>query len=108
MKELRRRARRAIAKRNAQRIAVYKEKLSENLPCQIDLWRKRESRLLDLITGKSSVSIAALLVRECPDLPKEIDPDTDEESKHEEKGKENAGNFKNHEESKVQETDPTI
>ena len=108
MKELRRRARRAIAKRNAQRIAVYKEKLSENLPCQIDLWRKRESRLLDLITGKAGVSIAALLVRQCPDLPKEIDPDTDEESKHEDKEKENAGNFKKHEDSKVQETDPTI
>ena len=108
LKELRGRARRALAKRNAQRIAVYKEKLSKNLPSQIDLWRKRESRLLDLITGKSGVSIAALLVRQCPDLPKEIDPDTDEESKHEDKGKENAGNFKKHEDNKVQETDPTI
>ena len=40
--------------------------------------------LLTVITGKSGVSIEALLVRQCPDPPEENDPDTDdEESKHE-------------------------
>ena len=109
LKELRSRARRAITKRNAQRIAAYKDKLCENLPSQIELWRKRESRLLDLITGKSGLSIAALLVRQCPDPPKEIDldPDTDdEESKNADK--ENADKRKKDEDSKVHQTDPTI
>ena len=83
MRELRRRAKIAVAKRTAKRVAKYKERLSQSLPSQIELWKKRESRLLNLITGKSGCSIAALLVRECPDPPKEIDPDTDdEESKH--------------------------
>ena len=82
------RAQKAIAKRSASRIASYKNRLSENLPSQIKLWQKRESRLLDLITGKSGISIAALLVRQCPDPPEENDPDTDdEESKQEDKQK---------------------
>ena len=82
------RARKAIANRAAKRIAAYKKKLSETLPSQIELWKKREARLLGLITGKSNVSIAALLVRQCPDPPEENDPDTDEEeSKHEDEGK---------------------
>ena len=62
LKELRTRAKNAVAKRAAKRIAKYKERLTENLPSQIDVWNKRETRLLKLITGKSGVSIAALLV----------------------------------------------
>ena len=105
LKELRRRAQKAIAKRAAQRIAVYKQKLSENLPSQIDLWHKREMRLLNAITGKSGVSVASLLVRACPDPPKENDPDTDdEESKHEDERK-----IDESKDSKVQQSsDPTI
>ena len=95
-----------VAKRVAKRIAVYKAKLVKNLPSQIELWKRRESRLLNLITGKSGVSIAALLVRECPDPPEEIDPDTDdEESKHEDE------NIDTQQVQKVQQTDhedPTI
>ena len=82
------RAQKAIANRSAKRIAAYKKKLCENLPSQIELWKKREERLLGLITGKLNVSIAALLVRQCPDPPEENDPDTDEEeSKHEDEVK---------------------
>ena len=113
------RARIAITKRNAQRIAAYKDKLSQNLPSQIKLWRKRESRLLEVITGKSGLSIAALLVRQCPDPPKEIDldPDTDDdESKHDddeskhadEKNADKRNDEKTDEDSKVHQTDPTI
>ena len=84
LRELRRRAKIAVTKSTAKRVAKYKDRLSQSLPSQIELWKKRESRLLNLKTGKSSCSIAALLVRECPDPPKEIDPGTDdEESKHE-------------------------
>ena len=103
LKELRTRAKNAVAKRAAKRIAKYKERLTENLPSQIDVWNKRETRLLNLITGKSGVSIAALLVRECPDPPKEIDPDTDDdESKHEDKVEDKEIG------KQVEEIDPTI
>ena len=107
LKELRRRAQEAIAKRTAQRIAVYKQKLSENLPSQIDLWRKRELRLVNAITGKSGVSVASLLVRACPDPPKENDPDTDdEESKHEDERK--IDECKDDDIKVQQSSDPTI
>lgn len=101
------RAQKAIANRSAKRIAAYKKKLSENLPLQIELWKKREARLLGLITGKSNVSIAALLVRQCPDPPEENDPDTDEEeSKHEDEGK--TDECKDDGSNVQQSSDPTI
>ena len=45
------------------------------------MWCKRESRLHVIISGAAGLSIAVLLLRECPDPPVENDPDTDEESK---------------------------
>ena len=78
--------------------------MSENLPSQIELWKKRESRFLNLVTGKSGVLITALLVRQCPDPPKENDPDTDnEESKHADKKKTDKC-----EDDVQQSSDPTI
>ena len=77
MKEIRRRAKAAVQKRLCIRVAKYKVKLRKNLPPQIEAWSKREKRLIAAITG--AVPLDALLVRECPDPPVEVDPDTDEE-----------------------------
>ena len=58
---------------------------------------------MNLLTGKAGVSIAALLLRECPDPPNEIDPDTDdEEAKHEDK------QIDTQDEEEPQTHDPTI
>ena len=59
------------------RVAKYKSRLRTNLPTQIEKWTEREKRLIAVITGTASLD--ALLVRECPDPPVEVDPDTDEE-----------------------------
>lgn len=77
LKEIRRRAKAAVQKRLCIRVAKYKVKLRKNLPPQIEAWSKREKRLIAAITG--AVPLDALLVRECPDPPVEVDPDTDEE-----------------------------
>ena len=79
MKEIRNRAKQAVAKRIAKRVAKYKKKLCTNLPPQIEKWKAREQRLLQVLSGTAGVPIDALLVRECPDPPVEVDPDTDEE-----------------------------
>ena len=68
-----------MAMRTAKRVAAYKTRLTESLPSQIELWTARENRLLSVVTGAKGISVAALLVRECPDPPIELDPDTDEE-----------------------------
>ena len=106
---MRKRAQKAIANRSAKRIAAYKHRLSENLPSQIELWKKRETRLLTVITGKSGVSIEALLVRQCPDPPEENDPDTDdEESKHEDETKIDQCKHGDSKMQLQQSSDPTI
>ena len=79
LKEIRNLAKKAVAKRVTKRVAKYKKKLRENLPSQIKIWDAREQRLLQVITGMAGVPVDALLVRECPDPPVEVDPDTDEE-----------------------------
>ena len=86
LKELRKRAKNAMAKRVEKRVTRYKNRLKEQLPSQIIVWKAREERLLKILSGVAGVPIAALLVRECPDPPVEADPDTDDESKihHEE------------------------
>ena len=76
-------AKKAIAEKAAKRVAVYKSNLMTKLPFQVKLWSTRETRLLSIITGSTGISIAALLIRECPDPPVEVDPDTDDESKQE-------------------------
>ena len=81
LREIRARAQKALAQRYRKRAEKYKLKLKQNLPSQIKLWNLREKRLFSVMTGSSGVSIAALLARECPDPPMEVDPDTDEESK---------------------------
>ena len=83
LQELRRRAKQAVAKRVAKRVERYKKKLKEQLPSQITVWSAREERLLKIISGTSGVPIAALLIRQCPDPPAEVDPDTDDEAKKE-------------------------
>ena len=70
-----------MVKRATKRVERYKNQLTEQLPSQINLWSAREQRLLKIISGTAGVSIAALLVRQCPDPPSEVDPDTDDESK---------------------------
>ena len=77
LKEIRKRAKEAVANRIRKRVAKYKSRLRTNLPSQIKKWTEREKRLIDVITGAASLD--ALLVRECPDPPVEVDPDTDEE-----------------------------
>ena len=86
LKELRKRAKNACAKRVTKRVERYKNRLKEQLPSQITIWDAREERLLKILSGITGVPIAALLVRQCPDPPVEADPDTDDESKtnHEE------------------------
>ena len=83
LKQLRKRAKEAIAKRVAKRVTVYKKKLLQRLPSQIEVWRAREKRLLSVTTAFKGIGISALLVRECPDPPVEADPDTDDEGKKE-------------------------
>lgn len=87
LQELRRRAKQAVAKRVAKRVERYKKKLKEQLPSQITVWSAREERLLKIISGTSGVPIAALLIRQCPDPPAEVDPDTDDEAKKEDECK---------------------
>lgn len=77
LKEIRQRAKEAVANRIRKRVAKYKSRLRTNLPPQIEKWTEREKRLIAVITGAASLD--ALLVRECPDPPVEVDPDTDEE-----------------------------
>ena len=81
LKELRKKSKQVIAKRDKQRIDAYKKGLRTSLPSEIELWGAREARLLAIISGSSGLSKAVLLSRECPDPPVEMDPDTDEESK---------------------------
>ena len=83
LKELRKRAKEAVAKRVEKRVERYKNKLKQQLPSQISLWSAREDRLLKIISKKAGVSIAALLIRQCPNPPCEVDPDTDDETKTE-------------------------
>ena len=58
--------------------------MKEQLPSQILLngVAAREDRLLKIISGTAQVSITSLLLRQCPDPPSEVDPDTDDESKN--------------------------
>lgn len=91
LKQLRKRAKKAIAKRAAKRVAAYKQRLIQRLPSQIELWRSRENRLLSVITAVHGISISALLVRECPDPPVEADPDTDDEGKKEDDNSDDHG-----------------
>ena len=81
LEELRKRAKEAVAKRVEKRVERYKNKLKQQLPSQISLWSAREDRLLKIISKKAGVSIAALLIRQCPNPPCEVDPDTDDETK---------------------------
>jgi len=79
LREIRLLAKKAVAKRVAKRVIAYKQTLRKNLPSQIEKWDAREKRLFQLIAGKTDLPIDVLLVRECPDPPEEVDPDTDEE-----------------------------
>ena len=79
LKEIRKLAKQAVAKRIGKRVVKYKNRLRKNLPSQIKIWSEREKRLLAVITGSAGVPIDALLMRECPDPPAEVDPDTDED-----------------------------
>lgn len=81
LREIRKKSKQAIAKREQKRIDAYKRGLRTSLPLEIKLWGARESRLFEIISGAAGLSNAVLLTRECPDPPAEIDPDTDEESK---------------------------
>jgi len=81
LREIRKKSKQAIANREKKRIDAYKRGLKTSLPLEIKLWGARELRLLDIISGAAGLSNAVLLMRECPDPPVEIDPDTDEESK---------------------------
>ena len=81
LREIRKKSKQAIAKREQKRIDAYKRGLRTSLPLEIKLWGVRESRLFEIISGAAGLSNAVLLTRECPDPPVEMDPDTDEESK---------------------------
>lgn len=52
LKELRKRAKEAVAKRVEKRVERYKNKLKQQLPSQISLWSAREDRLLKIISKK--------------------------------------------------------
>ena len=81
LRELREKSKQAFVKKERKRIDAYKRGLRTSLPLEIKLWGERETRLLGIISGTAGLSNAVLLMRECPDPPVEIDPDTDEESK---------------------------
>ena len=73
-----------MAERNTKRVEIYKNKLKDQLPSQIRVWNDREQRLVKVVSGTAGFSLVALLVRQCPDPPTEVDPDTDDESKTDE------------------------
>ena len=83
-KELKKRAKQVMAERNKKRVEIYKNKLKDQLPSQIRVWNDREQRLVKVVSGTAGFSLVALLVRQCPDPPTEVDPDTDDESKTDE------------------------
>lgn len=110
LRELRQKSKKLIAKRDKQRIDAYKNGLRISLPTEIELWGAREARLLAIISGSAGLSNAVLLLRECPDPPVEMDPDTDEESKQTEtKITETTTSRINHKQTNTKDsTDPTV
>ena len=102
LEELRKRAKLAVKKRVAKRVERYKNKLKKQLPSQIAVWGARETRLLNIVSGTAGVPIAALLVRQCPDPPEEVDPDTDDECKTDEVRDEKEAN------ANISTDDPTL
>ena len=85
LRELRTQLSKIAKERAAKRVTAYKDNLKKHLPSQIKLWNARENRLLTILTGSKGISITALLHRECPDPPVELDFDTDDETKEEER-----------------------
>ena len=53
LKEIRKLAKQAVAKRIGKRVVKYKNRLRKNLPSQIKIWSEREKRLLAVITGSA-------------------------------------------------------